>query len=125
MFFIEHNPRYGGTTRFKQELLAFTQGLDFGRYIRDAEVQSMIDQVKKRIAEIERQPEVDDRAVGADGDGDRGSSGGDEDPMDEAEVRLEVSTQALYNYLQWNARKLKYPMIRYTTSTCGPMPRWE
>lgn len=62
-------------------------------------MQSMIDQVKKRIAEIERQPEVDDRAVGDDGDDDAGSSGRDEDPMDEAEVRLEVSIHACsYSY---------------------------
>ncbi|CAN0587975.1 unnamed protein product, partial [Ectocarpus sp. 12 AP-2014] len=36
-----------------EELLQFTQGLDFGRYIKDAEVQSMIDQVKRRILELE------------------------------------------------------------------------
>lgn len=59
-------------------------------------MQSMIDQVKKRIAEIERQPEVDDLAVGADGDDDGGSGGRDEDPVDEAEVRLEVSIRSFY-----------------------------
>ncbi|CAM9232480.1 unnamed protein product [Choristocarpus tenellus] len=38
-----------------EELLEFTKGLDFDKYIRDAEVHSMIEQVKKRIAEIESQ----------------------------------------------------------------------
>ncbi|CAM9261673.1 unnamed protein product [Chrysoparadoxa australica] len=36
-----------------EELLAFTKNLDFDKYIRDAEIQSMIDQVKNRITELE------------------------------------------------------------------------
>ena len=43
-----------------QELLEFTRGLNFAKYIRDAEIQAMIDQVKKRIFEIEGQPELDE-----------------------------------------------------------------
>lgn len=66
--------------RNTQELLEFTQGLDFSKYIRDAEVQSMIDQVKKRITEMEEQPEVDETME--DDDKDR--------PLDEADARLEV-----------------------------------
>lgn len=47
----------------------------------------MIDQVKKRINEMEGQPEVDD-----DADDDDGGEGGgrDLDPLDEAEASLEV-----------------------------------
>lgn len=79
--YCPRNPKYN------QELLEFTQGLDFGKYIRDVEVQTMIDQVKKRIAEIEAQPKVGDNVddeEGGEGDG-RGRR-----PMDNAEARLEV-----------------------------------
>jgi hypothetical protein len=44
------------------ELLAFTKDLDFDKYIHDAEVQSMIDQVKRRIQELEKQEQADDTA---------------------------------------------------------------
>lgn len=66
---------------FRQELLKFTRELDFTKYIRDAEIQSMIDQVKKRIDEIETKPEGDE-------DGDKGGSA--EDGKREAEEQLEV-----------------------------------
>lgn len=79
---------YAVTIKNQQELLEFTQGLDFGKYIRDAEVKTMIDQVKKRISEIEGQPEVDDERCSDDGEeGDNGRGG---EPLDEAEARLEV-----------------------------------
>eukprot|EP00953_Heterococcus_sp_UTEX-ZZ885_P015174 8544-Heterococcus_DN1.PRE.3 len=41
------------------ELLAFTKDLDFDKYIHDAEIQSMIDQVKRRIQELEKQEQAD------------------------------------------------------------------
>eukprot|EP00953_Heterococcus_sp_UTEX-ZZ885_P015177 8545-Heterococcus_DN1.PRE.3 len=44
------------------ELLAFTKDLDFDKYIHDAEIQSMIDQVKRRIQELEKQEQADDTA---------------------------------------------------------------
>lgn len=69
-----------------QELLEFTQGLDFGKYIRDAEVQSMIDQVKKRITEIESRPEVDEEI-----DEDVEGGGQSNNSEDEVEARLEVN----------------------------------
>lgn len=47
----------------------------------------MIDQVKKRISEIEKQPEVDE---GVDDDDRAEGSTGDQDGQDEAEARLEV-----------------------------------
>lgn len=79
---------------YRQELLQFTQGLDFGRYIKDAEVQSMIDQVKRRILELEGQPEVDEEGPedDKDGSGDR-DLGQDNDPLDEAEIRMQVWKQ--------------------------------
>jgi hypothetical protein len=71
------------------ELLAFTKDLDFDKYIHDAEVQSMIDQVKRRIQELEKQeqanvtdndspdrPEVDDASTIGDNN--------DDDLQDEA-----------------------------------------
>lgn len=70
--------------RSRQELLEFTQGLDFSKYIKDAEVQSMIDQVKRRIAEIERQSESEDRGDGRD----RAES--TPEGVEEEEARLEV-----------------------------------
>ncbi|CAM9177428.1 unnamed protein product [Ectocarpus sp. 12 AP-2014] len=79
-----------------EELLQFTQGLDFGRYIKDAEVQSMIDQVKRRILELEGQPEVDEECPEDDDDssGDR-DRGQDDDPLDEAEIRMQAKIMKL------------------------------
>ncbi|CAM9619489.1 unnamed protein product [Discosporangium mesarthrocarpum] len=72
-----------------EELLEFTKGLDFEKYIRDAEVQSMIDQVKKRIMEIESQPEVDEDDNGG-GESDCNDKGGrrlnDEESILEARI---------------------------------------
>lgn len=83
----------------RQDLLEFTRGLDFGRYIKDAEVQSMIDQVKKRIMELEGQPEVDEEGVGdhdnsSDSDGSRGR---ESDVLDETEARLQVRFRILHH----------------------------
>lgn len=52
----------------------------------------MIDQVKKRITEIEGQPEVDESA-----DDDEGGEGGgrDVDSLDDAEASLEVRTRLI------------------------------
>jgi len=41
------------------ELLSFTKGLDFDKYIHDMEIQTMIDQVMKRINELENMEEDD------------------------------------------------------------------
>eukprot|EP00752_Nemacystus_decipiens_P004145 g3794.t1 len=82
-----------------EDLLEFTRGLDFGRYIKDAEVQSMIDQVKKRILELEGQPEVEEEGLGDDDDhsdidGRRGREG---DALDETEARLQAKILKLTN----------------------------
>lgn len=76
----------------RQDLLEFTRGLDFGKYIKDAEVQSMIDQVKKRIIELEGQPEEDEEGLGDDDDNSDmdGSTGRETDALDETEARLQV-----------------------------------
>ena len=37
------------------ELIEFAKGLDFDRYIDDLEMQTMIDKVKKRVNELERE----------------------------------------------------------------------
>lgn len=78
------------THPIQQELLEFTQGLDFSKYIRDVEVQTMIDQVKKRIQEIEGQPEVDEGALEDDCNEDEGDGERSGRPLEEAEARLEV-----------------------------------
>lgn len=51
----------------------------------------MIDQVKRRILELEGQPEVDEECPEDDdeGSGDR-DQGEDNDPLDEAEIRMQV-----------------------------------
>lgn len=54
----------------------------------------MIDQVKKRIAEIEAQPEVDDNV---DDDEEEAGSGQDESALEDAEARLEVSCKTVCN----------------------------
>lgn len=51
------------------ELLAFTKDLDFDKYIHDAEVQIMIDQVKRRIQELEKQEAIDEQHPEVDDDG--------------------------------------------------------
>lgn len=50
----------------------------------------MIDQVKKRIEEIEGQPEVDEDAPEDDCNEDEGGGGRSGRPLEEAEARLEV-----------------------------------
>eukprot|EP00903_Cladosiphon_okamuranus_P010952 g10344.t1 len=79
-----------------EDLLEFTRGLDFGRYIKDAEVQSMIDQVKKRILELEGQPEVDEGGDDDNSDMD-GSRGTEDDALDDAESRLQAKIMKLTN----------------------------
>lgn len=74
-----------------QDLLEFTRCLDFDKYIRDAEVQAMINQVKRRIAEIEAQPEVD----GVDDDDMEHSDWRGRLRLHDVEARLEVSHHLL------------------------------
>lgn len=45
------------------DLIEFAKGLDFEKYIDDLEVQTMIDRVKKRIAELERDSTVENQRV--------------------------------------------------------------
>ncbi|KAG5175572.1 hypothetical protein JKP88DRAFT_337645 [Tribonema minus] len=66
-----------------EELLAFTKSLDFDKYLRDAEVQAMIDQVKRRIQELEREAAAAAAAAaateGENGDPDEASDGAEDD----------------------------------------------
>ncbi|CAN0352389.1 unnamed protein product, partial [Hapterophycus canaliculatus] len=84
-----------------QELLEFTRGLDFGRYIKDAEVQSMIDQVKRRIIELEGQQESNEERLREEhrlgGDGVDACREREGDPLDEAEIRLQAKIMKLTN----------------------------
>lgn len=56
----------------------------------------MIDQVKKRIIELEGQPEVDEEGLGDDDDNSDidGSRGGESDALDETESRLQVGVHS-------------------------------
>lgn len=56
----------------------------------------MIDQVKKRIIELERQPEEGEENIGNDGDSGGGDEGGgrEGDPLDEAETLFQVRSSS-------------------------------
>ena len=59
----------------------------------------MIDQVKRRITELETQPEVEQEGRADDGGGKSDDDGeterDDDDPLDEAETRLQVRGNAV------------------------------
>lgn len=49
----------------EDELLSFAEGLDFDRYIGDMEVRTVMDRLRKRIVEMEREVSMEEKREGA------------------------------------------------------------
>lgn len=103
------------------ELLAFTRDLDFDKYIRDAEVQSMIDQVKKRIQELEKQEQrANDAAAAAQPEVDDSVDGDSEShPDDRSDVAEAAMAKRVMRLTDANLRRIG-KLVQSSDAAAGP-----